>query len=235
MSSPASAGRDDPDRAGPSGAPMPGAGRASRPGSIQPLAAVRPDARPAGSSRASASVRPWPPAGQSARRIVTTATIGTRIPSCGLMSAAITVQIAARSGWSRQSSRTPSRRKTTPNESTWPQTTESNQLTGLATAITAARSAARRPAPSSLAIDQTSQPIATSAKIAGSLIRSPMPPAAWPNEADEVEHEEVAGRVVVEAGPLVEAVEAVRGEVAGPSPEGGEIERPARSRGMRMR
>ena len=41
--------------------------------------------------------------GQSARRIVTTATSGARIASWGLIRAAITVQIAARSGWSRHS------------------------------------------------------------------------------------------------------------------------------------
>ena len=96
------------------------------------------------------------------------------MPSCGLMSAAITVQMAARSGRSRHSSRSPRSRKTTPNESTWPHVTESNQLIGFATAIAAPTSAARRLAPISIAIDQTSQPIATSARIGGSLIMSPM-------------------------------------------------------------
>jgi hypothetical protein len=118
--------------------------------------------------------------GQSALRIVTTATSGTRIASCGLISAAITAQMAARSGRSRQSSRSPSSRKTTPNESTWPHVTESNQVTGLMTNSAAPNSAARRLAPSSWAIDQTSQPIATSARIGGILIRSPMPPSACP-------------------------------------------------------
>ena len=62
------------------------------------------------------------------------------------MIAAMTVQIAARSGRSRHSSRRPSSRKTTPNESTWPQTTLSNQVIGLTTATTAAASASRSPA-----------------------------------------------------------------------------------------
>jgi hypothetical protein len=97
-----------------------------------------------------------------------------------LISAAMTAKIAARSGRSRHSSRSPSNRKTTPNESTWPQVTESNHETGLTTAITAPIRAARRLAPSSSAIDQTSQPIATSARIGGSLMRSPMLPVAWP-------------------------------------------------------
>ena len=70
--------------------------------------------------------------------MVTTATSGMRIPSCGLMIAAMTVKIAARSGRSRHSSRRPSSRNTTPNESTWPQTTLSNQLIGLRTATNAA-------------------------------------------------------------------------------------------------
>jgi hypothetical protein len=111
---------------------------------------------------------------------VTTATIGTRIASCGLISAAITAQTAARSGRSRQSSRRPSNRNTTPNESTWPHVTESNQVTGLTTNSAAPKSAARRLAPNSCAIDQTSQPIATSARIGGILIRSPTPPVACP-------------------------------------------------------
>ena len=103
------------------------------------------------------------------------ATIGTRIPSCGLVTAAITVKIAARSGRSRHSSRMPSSRKTTPTESTWPQMTLSNQVIGLTTAIAPASSAARGPAPSSRVIDQASQPMATSARMAGSLMRSVAP------------------------------------------------------------
>ena len=71
------------------------------------------------------------------------------------MIAAITVRMAARSGRSRHSSRRPSRRKTTPNESTWPQIELSNQVMGLTTTTSAPRRAARRPAPSSRAIDQT--------------------------------------------------------------------------------
>ena len=105
-----------------SGAPRRGSGRAGR-----RRGGRRPRRPPSGSA-----------AGQSARRIVTTATIGIRIPSCGLISAATTAQIAARSGRSRHSSRRPSRRKTTPTESTWPQTTLSNQLIGLTTATNGA-------------------------------------------------------------------------------------------------
>jgi hypothetical protein len=56
--------------------------------------------------------------GQNARRIVTSARIGMRIASCGLISAATTAKTAARSGWSRHTSRSPSNRKTTPTEST---------------------------------------------------------------------------------------------------------------------
>ena len=87
----------------------------------------RSQARTRSSSRVVAArpvVRPSRgPCGQSARRIVTTATIGTRIASCGLIRAAMTVKIAARSGRSRHSSRRPRSRKTTPNESTWPHRT----------------------------------------------------------------------------------------------------------------
>ncbi len=119
--------------------------------------------------------------GQSARRIVISARIGMRIPSCGLISAATTAKIADRSGWSRHSSRRPSSRKTTPTESTWPQTTLSNQLIGLTTATNAAMRATLRRPPSSRTIDQTSQPMARSARIAGTLIRAtPTPPIACP-------------------------------------------------------
>ena len=95
--------------------------------------------------------------GHSARRIVTTATIGTRIASCGLIRAAMTVQIAARSGWSRHSARRPSSRKTTPKESTWPQRTESNQVTGLKT-TSAAPSEGRRFADADLAGHRPDEP-----------------------------------------------------------------------------
>ena len=78
-----------------------------------------------------------------------------RIPSCGLMSAAMTAQNAARSGRSRHRSRRPSRRKTTPTESTCAQTALSNQLIGFMTATNAAVSAMRRRPPSSMTIDQT--------------------------------------------------------------------------------
>ena len=119
--------------------------------------------------------------GHRARRIVTTTTSGIRIPSCGLMRAAMTAKIADRSGRSRHRSRSPSRRKTTPTESTWPQTTESNQLIGLTTATNAAPSARLRRAPSSSSIDQTSQPMTRSARIAGILISpTPTPPMTWP-------------------------------------------------------
>ena len=70
--------------------------------------------------------------------MVTTATSGMRMPSCGLMTAAMTVKIADRSGWSRHRVRRASSRNTTPNESTWPQATLSNQEIGLRTASRAA-------------------------------------------------------------------------------------------------
>ena len=85
--------------------------------------------------------------------MVTIATSGTRMPSCGLMIAATTVHTAARSGRSRHSSRRPSSMNTTPNESTWPQTTLSNQLIGFTTATNAAASAIRSRPPSSRIID----------------------------------------------------------------------------------
>ena len=114
--------------------------------------------RPSGPGRGSmgsgGASSPYPPAGHSARRIVMMATSGTRMPSCGLMTAAIIVKIAARSGRSRHSSRRPSSRNTTPNESTWPHTALSNQLTGLRTKNRAASSATDWRAPSSRAIDQ---------------------------------------------------------------------------------
>ena len=104
--------------------------------------------------------------------MTTAATIGTRIPSCGLMTAATVAQSAERSGRSFQSSRTASNRNTTPNESTWPQTTLSNQVIGLKTYSAAATSATRRAPPSSWAIFQSSQPTTRSAMIGGSLSRS---------------------------------------------------------------
>ena len=69
--------------------------------------------------------------------MTTIATIGMRIPSCGLMSAASAARIAARSGRSRHSSRRASSSTTTPTESTWPQTTLSNQVTGFTSTISA--------------------------------------------------------------------------------------------------
>ena len=87
--------------------------------------------------------------------MTTIATIGIRIPSCGLISAASVARIAARSGRSRHSSRSASSSTTTPTESTWPQTTLSNHATGLTMTIRAPIRAARSLPPSSLVIDQT--------------------------------------------------------------------------------
>jgi hypothetical protein len=100
------------------------------------------------------------------------------MPSCGLMIAATTVSTAARSGRSRHSSRSPSSRKTTPTASTCPQTTESNQVIGFATTSAPPNTAARRPAPSSRAIAHTTQPSAMSDRMAGTLMRSLIPPIA---------------------------------------------------------
>ncbi len=70
---------------------------------------------------------------------------------------------------------------TTPNESTWPQTTLSNQLIGFTTATNAAARASRSRPPSSRTIDHASQPIARSAMIGGTLISSTLtPPTSWP-------------------------------------------------------
>ena len=75
------------------------------------------------------------------------------MPSCGFTSAAMTAKIAARSGWSRHSARRPSSRKTTPTESTCPQTTLSNQKMGLTTTTAAPSRASRWRPPSSRIID----------------------------------------------------------------------------------
>ena len=112
------------------GAPLPGADAG------EPAVVRRTRRRASAASGSSSACRVG--TGQSARRIVTSARIGIRIPSCGLISAATTAKTADRSGWSRHSSRSPSSRKTTPTESTWPQTTLSNQLIGLTTATNAA-------------------------------------------------------------------------------------------------
>ena len=106
--------------------------------------------------------------------------IGTRMPSCGLTIAATTAKNDARSGRRRHRSRRPSRRKTTPTESTWAQMALSNQVTGLTRNRIAPIRAARREPPSSRTNEWISQATATSATIAGSLIRSPMPPSALP-------------------------------------------------------
>ena len=129
---------------------------------------------------AGASSSPQPPAGQRARRIVTTATIGTRIASCGLISAATTARIAERSPRPRHSSRTASSRNTVPKLSTWPHTTESNQVIGLKMTTAAASVARRSVTPRSRAIAYTTYPSAMSVRIAGSLIRSPVPPMRLP-------------------------------------------------------
>ena len=95
---------------------------------------------------------PKPPSGHRARRIVTAATIGTRIASCGFTRAATTAKIAARSLRAFHSSRTESSRNTVPKLSTWPQTTESNQVIGLRTTTAAAIVERRSPTPRSRAI-----------------------------------------------------------------------------------
>ena len=115
-------------------------------------AARRSHPRPEG---AGASSSPQPPAGHRARRMVTTATIGTRIASCGLMSAATTARIAERSLRPRHSSRTASSRNTVPKLSTWPQITESNQVIGLKMTTAAAIVARRSVTPRSRAIAYT--------------------------------------------------------------------------------
>ena len=143
-----------------------------RPNGRQITTAARKPATPAVRIRIGRPVRagwPPPPSGHRARRIVTTATRGIRIPSCGLMIVATTARIAARSGRSRHSSRNPSSMKTTPTESTWPQTTLSNQEIGLKTATAAPTNASRRRPPSSRIIEWTSQPIARSARIGTTL------------------------------------------------------------------
>ena len=103
----------------------PGDAGATRSGSSRVVRRSQPN--PDGSGAASA---PNPPSGHSARRIVTTATIGTRIASCGFTRAATTARIAARSLRAFHSSRTDSSRNTVPKLSTWPQITESNQVIG---------------------------------------------------------------------------------------------------------
>ena len=83
---------------------------------------------------------------------MTAATIGTRIASCGFTRAATTAKIAARSLRAFHSSRTDSSRNTTPKLSTWPQTTESNQVIGLSTTTAPAMVDRRSLTPRSRAI-----------------------------------------------------------------------------------
>ena len=104
---------------------------------------------------AGAASSPQPPPGHNMRRIVTAATIGTRIPSCGLISAATTARIAERSVRPRHSSRMARSRKTVPKLSTWPQITESNQVMGLKMTTAAAIVARRFVTPSSRTIEYT--------------------------------------------------------------------------------
>ena len=108
------------------------------------------------------------------RRMITTAARGIRIPNWGLMIAAIVVRMAARSDLPRHSSRTASTRKSVPTESTWAQTALSNQVTGTSRKTPAAAMAPRRLAPSSAAREKIASARARSAKIAGSLSRSPI-------------------------------------------------------------
>ena len=65
--------------------------------------------------------------------------------------------------------------------------------------------------------------------IAGSLIRSPMPPADVADQADEPQGVQVAGRVVGEEAAVVEAVRALGREVVGPEPEQVQVAVEARS------
>ncbi len=75
--------------------------------------------------------------------------------SCGLISAATTARIAERSLRPRHSSRIASSRNTVPKLSTWPQTTESNQVIGLKITTAAAMLARRSVTPRSRAIRYT--------------------------------------------------------------------------------
>ena len=162
--------------------------------------------------------------GQSARRIVTSARIGIRIPSCGLMSAATTAKIADRSGWSRHSSRRPSSRKTTPTESTWPQTTLSNQLIGLTTATNAAARATRSP-PAELEDHRPDEPAdGQVGEDRRDLDQGDADPAGQlPDEPEQPQDVEIARGVVVEEVALVEAVQALAGEVDRPRAERTEV------------
>ena len=94
------------------------------------------------------------------------------IPSCGLTTGATTAHTAASSGRFCHSARTPRSMNTTPTESTWPQTTLSNQVIGTNRNSPAPARASRSDPPSSRIIDQMSQPMARSERIAGILTRS---------------------------------------------------------------
>ena len=99
--------------------------------------------------------------GHSARRMVTTATSGTRMPSCGLMIAAMTVKIAARSGLvapqlaqAEQQEHDAERVDLAPDDAVEPGDRVERRRRA------AASSASRSRPPSSRTIDQTSQPMA---------------------------------------------------------------------------
>ena len=78
--------------------------------------------------------------------------------------------------------------------------------------------------PSSRIIDQTSQPMARSARIGRDLDQVDADAAErLPDDAEHPQHVQVAGRVVVEEVALVEAHGPVRGEVARPEPERAEV------------
>src|SRR6476659_1972839 len=129
--------------------------------------------------------------------------------------------MAARSGRSRHSSRSPSIRKTTPNESTWPHTTLSNQLIGLRTATAAAALTDHRPG--EVADDEVGQDRRHLDQVADATDRVP-------DDPDEPQDVEVAGRVVMEEVAVVEAARAMIGEVPRPEPEGVEVDLEAGSR-----
>ena len=157
--------------------------------------------------------------------MVTTATSGTRMPSCGLMIAAMTVQIGGTLGpvapqlaQAEQHEDDAEGVDLAPDDAVEPADRVHDRDEGAP-----ARARRSRP-PSSRTIDQTSQPIARSAMIGGTLISSTLtPPSDLADDPDQPQHVHVAGRVVVEEVAVVEAQRPVRRELARPESEGSQV------------
>ena len=161
--------------------------------------------------------------GQSARRIVTTATSGTRIPSCGFTSAAMTVKIGGALGLvapqraqGEQDEDDADRVDLTPDDVVEPEDRVDDHDRGAEQGepLPTAELADHRP--DEVADREVGEDRRDLDEVADATQRVP-------DGADEPQDVQVSGRVVVEEVALVEAVEPVAGEVVRPELERAQV------------